>query len=151
MSFFGKFYFSSSLPMGADADATKELLRMKGGPGAHHDDAWIPPTDVIEIDNGYVILMEIPGVPAEGISMQLCDEVLTVCGHRSEVCIHSKKRYRQMELHHGAFERQVILPGPLAPHEIQANLNDGILEILVPRGEQPHSGTVEIHFSYQQA
>ena len=98
-------------------------------------DAWTPATDVVETENGWILWMETPGVAAEDVSIHLEGARLVVRGVRRPPTPGGCQRYRQLEIRHGVFEREIPLPGPVAENGASARLADGVLEIRLPRGD----------------
>ena len=149
MSFFGKFYFATTRPAPTGAsDATEELLRMREGGGRSAREGWSPSTDVYDSDSGYVVVMELAGISPEDVQVHIAGEMVTISGQRREICPHCKRSYLQMEIHHGTFEKQVLLPGPVSPEEARACLHDGLLEVLIPHAETASSGSVVLHVEW---
>ncbi len=142
MSFFGKFYFSSSHDFDVSAEATmKELLRLRR---ESKTESWQPPTDIIETAEGIVVLMELAGVAPHEVQVYISDEVLTVRGQRREICPFCKKGYRQMEIYHGLFERVLILPGPVSEKGYAAHFENGMLSLFLPRAEKHHPNATAV-------
>lgn len=138
MSFFGKFYFASSRQHGFEGEM-QDLLRMRGcGCGSGREPTH-PPTDVCECEQGYVVRMELAGVSSEDVEVHLSGSVLTVRGCRPDPSIAGRKAFLQMEIDSGPFSRQITLPGPIDAEQAEARLEDGMLEIRVPRAAETRS------------
>jgi HSP20 family molecular chaperone IbpA len=63
---------------------------------------WEPPVDVFEDEREIVIVVAMPGVPAERVQV--------ASGVRTLPFVSSRHRVRQLEIPHGAFERRIPLP-----------------------------------------
>ncbi|MBN2713858.1 MAG: Hsp20/alpha crystallin family protein [Planctomycetes bacterium] len=145
MSFFGKFYFASAKHIGGEeGDAVQELLHMKGATCLRGKDAWQPPADVFETEDGFVILMEMAGVKAQDLTIKISDRAVRVKGVRRELCPRCKLSYLQMEIHHGQFERQVIFNDDINSEKCCARLEDGMLEIFLPKGSSSQTVILQI-------
>lgn len=132
MAYFGKYYSSKTPLMGA----IDPML------GARRGDIWVPAADIYETEDGVVILVDLPGVRGEDIELHVEGDFLAVRGVRREVCPHSKKSYRQMEIRYGPFERALPLPVPV--REGRAVFNNGVLEIFLPRAKRRNPGIVVV-------
>jgi len=133
VAFFGRYYFSSYRhSAGEPGQVVEDFLRGREA-GA---EAWQPPTDIYETDDSLVVRMEIAGLQPRDVAVQLEGEVLTIRGRRREDCPHCKRRYCQMEIHTGPFERVLALPKPVLAEGARARYTNGILEILLPRAER---------------
>ena len=89
-----------------------------------------PKYNVIENEKDYTILMEIPGINKEDISIEYDNEVLTIS---------SKKEYSEdSEAYFNSFEslevnKSFYLPEDIEAKKVGAQLKNGILEITIPR------------------
>lgn len=87
---------------------------------------WEPPVDVFEDEREIVIVVAMPGVPADGVELVSEPGVLVVRGTRPFPLAGARHRVRQLEIPYGAFERRIALPpGRLqigAPEMIQGCL-----------------------------
>jgi HSP20 family molecular chaperone IbpA len=71
---------------------------------------WEPPVDVFEDEREIVIVVAMPGVPAERVQVASERGALVVRGVRTLPFVSSRHRVRQLEIPHGAFERRIPLP-----------------------------------------
>ena len=105
---------------------------------------WIPAMDVTETDEQYVLRADLPGISESDVNVELDDNVLTISGERkSETEQRSKGVYR-VERASGSFSRSVTLPEGVDAESIQANFDNGVLEIRIPKPEQPKPRKVQI-------
>ena len=71
---------------------------------------WQPPADVFEDELEVVIVVAMPGVPAERVQVASEPAALVVRGVRPLPLANSRHRVRQLEIPYGAFERRIVLP-----------------------------------------
>jgi HSP20 family molecular chaperone IbpA len=76
----------------------------------HSETAWEPPIDVFEDEHDIVIVVAMPGVPAERVQVVLDGGALRVRGMRPLPVEAARCRLRQLEIPYGAFERRIPLP-----------------------------------------
>ncbi len=110
---------------------------------AHVRPQWRPLWDVRETEKDLVIHSEIPGVNKEDVSIKFQEGVLTVSGEKK----HEKEENEQchvVERSYGSFSRSLRLPERVDPSAINANFNNGVLEIIVPKPEAPKPQSTEI-------
>ena len=95
------------------------------------DGTFTPLADVEETDVADVAEIELPGVGADDLSVEVAGPRLTVTGERREkerVGI-LRKRTRTV----GRFHYEVLLPGDVDEENVQASLEDGVLTVRVPK------------------
>jgi HSP20 family protein len=105
----------------------QRLERFAPGPAG-----WVPPFDLLETPDRYVLVAEVPGLRREDIQIQLHEGRLTVSGARREED-GTFEQYHRMERGHGSFSRTFDLPVPVDAEHIVADLRDGVLTITCPK------------------
>jgi HSP20 family protein len=71
---------------------------------------WEPPADVFEDEGEIVIVVAMPGVPAERLEVIREPGALVVRGMRTLPLAGSRRQVVQLEIPYGAFERRIPLP-----------------------------------------
>ena len=71
---------------------------------------WQPPADVFEDDREVVIVVALPGVPAERVEVTVEAGELVVRAERRLPSTGARCAVRQMEIPYGHFERRIPLP-----------------------------------------
>ena len=105
----------------------QRLDRFAPGPAG-----WVPPVDLHETPDHYVVTAELPGLLREDLEIHLQDGRLTLSGVRRErgsAC----EQYHRVERGHGAFSRSFQLPIPVDAARITADLHDGVLTVTCPK------------------
>lgn len=72
--------------------------------------AWEPPIDVFEDEREIVVVVAMPGVPADRVQVTHEAATLVVRGTRPLPLEAARYRLRQLEIPYGAFERRIPLP-----------------------------------------
>ncbi len=90
-----------------------------------------------ERDGTYVVRAELPGVdPDKDIEVSVEGEYLTIHGERRE----ETREKNRSEFRYGSFSRSLRMPASADASSVQATYRDGILEVVVPLGEErPHT------------
>lgn len=94
---------------------------------------WGPAMEISETDDKYVIKAELPGMKQDEIEVSAVDHTLSVKGekkHKEEV---KDDGYHYSEVSYGSFHRTVSLPADATTDQIEANYEDGVLVINIPR------------------
>jgi len=94
--------------------------------------------DVKEADDAYTIEAELPGIKKEEIRLALNDDRLTICVKRSEDVSKDTENYIHRERRSSSMQRAIYLAD--AHYEgAEAKLDEGILQITVPKLAKPSS------------
>lgn len=111
-------------------DEMELMLERIFQPRAHRPPAWKPDIDVFELDDEYLIYVDVPGLEAEQIDLHLQGTTLTVRGTRPAP-IAPEGFCHVHERSFGRFERRITLPDPVDPGRVGARCRDGVLEVRV--------------------
>ena len=107
------------------------------------DGLFTPPADIEELDDAYVVDIELPGVARQELDIEIAGRRLTVRGERKE-----KERVgiiRRRERTVGNFQYEVTLPGNVDDDGICANLDHGVLTVRVPKPASERPRRIEVH------
>jgi HSP20 family protein len=96
---------------------------------------WVPPIDVYETPDRYVVTAELPGIQQSDIQIHLDDGRLTLSGVRPARDL-ACEQYHRIERGHGTFSRTFQLPVPVDPSLVTADLRDGVLTVVCPKAPQ---------------
>lgn len=105
----------------------QRLDRFAPGPAG-----WIPPVDLHETPEQYVITAELPGLRRDDVDIHMQDGQLTLSGSRREEAA-ACEQYHRIERGHGSFRRTFHLPLPVDAERIVADLRDGVLTVTCPK------------------
>jgi HSP20 family molecular chaperone IbpA len=99
----------------------------------HATPYWEAPVDVFESEDALIILIALPGVELDAISVTLSAGLLTVKGERPLPRELENAHIVRMEIPHGRFERRIELPP--VPFELSArHLANGCLMLRLRKG-----------------
>jgi HSP20 family protein len=107
----------------------------------------VPPMDVTERDDGYVIKTEMPGIKKEDISITLENGVLTISGEtKTEQEEKEGERVLRQERRYGKYVRSLRLGTQIDEKGVRANYQNGVLELFLPKAEEvkPKKITVDV-------
>ena len=106
------------------------------------------PADVVEYPNRYVLVVDMPGINAAEIKVQVeNDNVLVVSGERKRDEDQDGVKYLSMERRVGKFMRKFSLPDNVNKDKISALCQDGVLTVTVeklPPPEPKRAKTIEV-------
>lgn len=97
---------------------------------------WIPAMDLVEEGDHYVLRADLPGVPEDDVNIEVEDNVLTISGERKSEQEDRKEGYYRVERAVGKFSRSLTLPEGVDPDRIEAQFEDGVLTVRIPKPEE---------------
>ncbi|MCA1559195.1 MAG: Hsp20/alpha crystallin family protein [Acidobacteria bacterium] len=96
-----------------------------------------PPMDVIETATAIEILLDVPGVPIDAITVLVTRGTIVVAGQKKTgVCEHHGAAFHLAERSFGRFARVVRLTGAYDGGRARATLRNGELRVVLPRIEE---------------
>jgi HSP20 family protein len=96
----------------------------------------VPRIDISETDKEIRIAAELPGVAEKDIDVSLDDDVLTIRGEKKSEHRDDKENYHVVERTFGSFQRSLRLPYPVDPDQIKASFDQGVLNVVLPKGKE---------------
>jgi len=107
----------------------------------------LPPADLKETPAAHHLAVELPGLARSDLNVSVDGDTLVISGHKAEETDSgSSARYRFSERRFGRFERIFPLPADVDRTKIEAKLQDGVLNITLPREGPPatHRSSIPI-------
>jgi HSP20 family protein len=109
-------------------------LFVESSASATSGSSWDPNVDILDDGENVRILIELPGIEAEDVSVTIRGRVLIARGtKRGRIRSREGIRFFCMERYFGAFVKSVPLPRPVNTHRAVTKLKDGVLEVVFPR------------------
>ena len=132
--------------------AQDEMLRATRGrgwrPGQQYDSAgtavWAPAVDISERKDAYLVAAELPGVNAGDVEITFEDGLLTIQGERRFAHDSAEEKMHRTERYYGAFRRSITLPSHVEADKIEASVQDGVLQILVPKAPDVQAKRIRV-------
>lgn len=105
---------------------------------------WVPPVDIEETSEQFVLYADVPGVDPASIEVTLENGVLTVSGSREAQVDSQKADRRRIERAHGRFYRRFTLPDTADAENVSARGNHGVLEVVIPKRAQSQPRRISV-------
>jgi HSP20 family protein len=105
---------------------------------------WAPRVDISETDTELTIQAELPDVRKEDMHIRIEDGVLEIRGERKHAEEEKGRTYHRVERFYGTFYRSFALPDTVDEERVQAKFRDGVLEIRLPKREQPKRKRIDV-------
>ena len=97
---------------------------------------FIPSVDLKETDEGYEIDVNVPGMKKDDINVELDGNTLHISGEKQQKNEDKDKTYPRVESEYGYFHRSFNLPDSAKVDNIDAEYEDGVLKIHVPKDKE---------------
>lgn len=110
-----------------------EMFKMVGMGVMPPGGKWVPPTDVYETEQEFIILVDAAGVHRETLDITLHKDLIRISGMREGWNDEGKKQFHQVEIPNGCFERILQLPSMVESDGAQAIYNNGLLRITLKK------------------
>jgi HSP20 family protein len=96
---------------------------------------FTPSVDIFETKKAITMLVDMPGVKANDLNVDLRDDTLTLTGDvRPDVEVSGEKIYVEYEI--GRYYRQFSLSEVIDQVKIDAELSEGVLRLTLPKVEK---------------
>jgi HSP20 family protein len=105
---------------------------------------WIPAMDLTETDDSLVLRADLPGVDEDDVSIEVKDGVLQISGERKDEREQKGEGFHRVERSFGRFSRALNLPDGVEPDKVEANFDNGVLEVRIPKPEETQPTRVQI-------
>jgi HSP20 family protein len=107
----------------------------------------VPAADLFETDDALTIRMDMPGMKAEEINVEVSGNTVRVSGEHKEEKEEKGKTWHRIERRSGTFARAITLPASVKDDKVSAECKDGVLTITLPKTEsaKTHRVTVKNH------
>lgn len=107
---------------------------------------YAPRTDILETDEGLVILADMPGVAADGVDVTLERNVLTIRGRTGDSAPQGFSPV-YLEYQPGDYERVFTLSEDIEAERIEAGVKNGVLRLLLPKAGPAQAKRIQVRAS----
>jgi len=104
----------------------------------------MPKIDIKDLKDKVLVKAELPGVREEDIDVEILDNVMTISGERKEEKEKEDEGYYYKESHSGTFSRSFALPSEVLGEKAEADYENGILTITVPKIEPKKAKKIQV-------
>lgn len=134
-------------------DPFEEFDRMFGGrfldgvfaPVTRAAANFAPAYEIEESDKGYLLSFDIPGIAPDDVQVEVKENQLRVSGERKqEESSRAEGKRIYTERRYGRFERVFTLPPDVDADKIQANHEQGVLHLMLPKTEKVKPRTIKV-------
>ncbi|CAO2820524.1 unnamed protein product [Amaranthus hypochondriacus] len=105
------------------------------------------PVDWKETPESHIFVLDLPGVNKDAVKIEFDqDRVLQISGDRGHQESREGEKWHRIERIQGKFCRRFQLPENVKVDEVRANMENGVLKVVVPKHEvkKPEKKVIEI-------
>lgn len=100
--------------------------------------------DIHESESSYLLSMDLPGVSKEDINIEFSGNHITVSAERKQEQTVKDITAHRVERSYGVMQRTYVLPEGVDSDKIQANYENGVLYLAIPKLEVAKPKKIEI-------
>ncbi len=120
----------SNAPARYDTDTARPMLR--------------PAMDVIQHEDGVTVRVDLPGLTAEDVNVEVHGDLLTISGEIKSAEEREGERYHTRERCAGAFKRSLRLSDTVDVEHIAATFENGVLTLALPTRPEAQPRRIEV-------
>lgn len=140
-------------------EPTREMMTLREAMDRLFDDAFTrpfsltreggstwssPAIDMYQTDNDVVVKADLPGIKADEVQINVNGDVLTIKGETKQQDEKKDKSWHIREHRRGAFERSIRLPSGVIADRANADFDNGVLTITLPKSEEVKPRTITV-------
>lgn len=103
-----------------------------------------PALDFSETSEAFEVRVDVPGMKPDDISIEVSGNNVRISGERKAEKEEKGKSYHRMERSVGRFCESLVLPCAIQDHKVQADFDNGVLSVLLPKTEASRTHKVKI-------
>jgi HSP20 family protein len=111
--------------------------------------AWAPAVDIYETENELVIKADLPDVNPQNLDIRVENNILTIRGERKFESKVKEDNYLRVERAYGSFSRSFSLANSVKTDDIQADYQNGVLTLRLPKREEAKPKQIKVNVGTQ--
>ena len=108
---------------------------------------YIPPAEITETAEAILLKLEVPGMDAKDIDVEVAANSVAIGGERKSVSRTNAQSKKRSEFRYGAFRRVISLATRIQNTKVSAKYKDGILHLNLPKAESEKTKVVKVNAS----
>ena len=111
---------------------------------------FIPSVEIHEEKDKLVVKAGLPGVGKDDVEITLDENTLQIEAEKKQEEVTEGIDYYACERHFGRYSRLISLPCPVDADKASASLENGLLEISLPKAEEAKSKKIQLEATHPQ-
>ncbi len=105
----------------------------------------IPAAELTETDDALHLKLEVPGMEAKDLDIQVMADRVAISGERKSETKSEENGRTRSEFRYGKFQRVIPLPARIQNTNVTADYKDGILNLTLPKSEEEKNKVVKVN------
>ncbi|MDB5273238.1 MAG: heat-shock protein Hsp20 [Chitinophagaceae bacterium] len=111
------------------SDFYSDLFDIKSG------SSWMPSVNIVEKSDRYKLELSAPGLNRDDFKIDVQDNILTISSEKESKKEENEQDFKRQEFSYSSFSRSFALPDNCVADRIEANYENGILYVSLPKKE----------------
>ncbi|MGK7886727.1 MAG: Hsp20/alpha crystallin family protein [Crocosphaera sp.] len=107
----------------------------------------IPAAELTETDDALHLKLEVPGMSAKDLDIQVTVDKVAITGERKAETENNENGKTRSEFRYGKFQRVIPLPVRIENTNVTADYKDGILHLNLPKSNEEKNKVVKVSIS----
>ncbi len=125
------------------------MMSTTGDGGEMASIAFIPAAEMHENPDNIKLRIELPGMEAKDLDVKVTAEAVSISGERKAETQAEEKGMKRSEFRYGRFQRMIPLPARIQNDKVQAEFQNGVLCLTMPKAEEEKNKVVTVNLSGQ--
>lgn len=130
--------------MQRDLNRLFDRLTTSNGESSRSNSNFVPAAELEETADAFNLSLEVPGMTAEDLDIQVAADRVAISGERKEETKTEEKGVTRTEFRYGSFQREIPLPARIQNTNVRADYKDGILKLTLPKAEEEKNKIVKV-------
>lgn len=100
--------------------------------------------DLIEYDDEFVAMVDLPGFDCEDVELRMTDRTLRIEAERAETVEQESDQYLRQERRHESARRSITVPEEVDTENVSARMRNGVLTVTLPRLDAQEARQIDI-------
>jgi HSP20 family protein len=106
--------------------------------------SFVPAIDMYENEDSVIVETQLAGIDPDKVSISIENDVLCIKGEGEKKSEVDDKNYYRKEIRRGSFYRSVQLPAHVDGDKAEAEADDGVLKIKIPKAQELKPKAIKI-------
>lgn len=126
-------------------DMNRLFNRLTTTNGDGFGNGFAPAAELQDTPDAIHLKLEIPGMDAKDIDVQVSAEAVSVSGERKEESKTEEKGMTRTEFRYGKFQRVIPLPARVQNTDVKAEYKNGVLQLTLPKAEEEKNKVIKVN------